>query len=191
MYTRWSCDLDKILAQISLFEKDALPSIEKDLGYPFRNRNLVLTAMMQSGNKNTFSRIQKQSGQNFRLPISPTDLGFLITSSDIADSLAWIGDTAINYAVLSYIWEPGITTEKLHKKRESFETNKNLSGLCDVWNLYRYRFFQDSVEPKEKTLNKIKGTLTEAIFGVIFIEQDLPGIQKALHLIDPTLKGAI
>jgi hypothetical protein len=185
-FSRWVGEQKKMLDQISLFEIHVLPLIADDLGYPFANKNLVLIAMMQRGMRKTFTEIKKQFGESPQLPISPDELDFLIVGPDTAASLAWVGDTAINYAILSYIWEPGITPEKLHDKRKPLETNKNLSDLCDRWNLYSYRFFLDSAEPQQKRLETIKGTLTEAIFGVIFIERDIPGVKKALHLIDPT-----
>jgi len=46
-FSRWAEDLEKILEQISLFKKHAVPLITSDLEYTFGNRNLVLTAMMQ------------------------------------------------------------------------------------------------------------------------------------------------
>jgi dsRNA-specific ribonuclease len=70
-------------------------------------------------------------------------------------------------------------------------TDKNLSKLCDHWELYDYRFYQDSAGPQEKTRETIQGTLTEAIFGVIFVERDIDGIQNALHLIDPAMNGSV
>ncbi len=183
-YSRWVTDLEKILAQISLFEKSALPLITADLG-SFKDRNLILTAMMMRGTRKTFNEIKK-FGEDHQLPISKEDLKYLIDSPETAASLAWIGDSAINYAALLHVWEPGITPEKLHDKRKSLETNKNLSELCNRWNLYQCRFYQDCAERKEKKLEKIQGTFAEAIFGVIYVERDIQGVLEVLPLIDTT-----
>jgi len=184
-FSGWAGDLEKLLNRISLFENHALPLITGNVG-SFRNRNLVLTAMMQRGTGNMFSRIKTHFEKDPHCPVSQDDLDLLIATPDTAASLAWVGDTVIKYAFLYSIREPGLTTEQLHNRRKSLETNRNLSGLCDRWNLYRYRFYHDSAEPQEDRLEKIKGTLTEAIFGVIFIERDIEGVLAALPHIDTT-----
>ena len=188
-FCRWNCELKRILELISRFENHVLPLIKKDLGYSFRDRNLILTAMMQPSVKNTFSEIKTDFENDTQLPISPHEIELLIAVPDTAASLAWVGDSAIRYAVSLHIWEPGSTPEQLHERREAFVTDKNLSKLCDLWKLYDYRFYQDSAGPQEKTLEKIQGTLTEAIFGVIFAERGIDGVQNALHLIDPAKTG--
>jgi dsRNA-specific ribonuclease len=183
-FSRWAEDLEKILEQISLFKKHAVPLITSDLEYTFGNRNLVLTAMMQYGMRNVFSEIKTQFGNDPEHPVSPDDLDWLIAAPDTAGSLAWLGDSAIRFAVSLYVWEPKLTKEQLHNKREALVTDRNLSDLCNHWQLYRYRFYQDSVQPEEKRLEEIKGTFTEAIFGVIFVEKGIEGVLKALPLID-------
>jgi len=183
-FSRWAEDLEKILEQISLFEKHAVPLITADLEYTFGHRNLVLTAMMQPGTRTIYSEIKTVFEHDPKFPVSPEDLDFLITAPDTAASLAWVGDTAIKYAFLFSVRQKEITPEKLHDSRKALETNENLSELCDRWHLYRYRFYQDSPEPQQKKLEKIKGTFTEAIFGVIFVEKGIEGVLKALPLID-------
>jgi hypothetical protein len=186
-FNKWVGTLEILLKRISLFENHALPLITGDIG-SFRNRNLILTAMMQRGMGNTFSKIKTHFEKDPHYPVSQDDLDLLIATPDTAASLAWVGDTAIKYAFLFSIREMGLTPEQLHNRRKDLETNKNLSERCDRWELYRYRFYQDSAEPQEKKLEKIKGTFTEAIFGVIFVERNIEGVQKTMHLIDPAMK---
>jgi|GEM_PF-5183463 len=190
-FSKWNCELIRILERISRFQKHVLPLIKEDLGYSFTDRNLVLTAMMQPSVKNTFSDIKTDFENDTQLPISPQELNLLIAAPDTAESMAWVGDFAIRYAVSLHVWETGLTPEQLHNKREFLVTDKNLSKLCDHWELYDYRFYQDSAGPQEKTRETIQGTLTEAIFGVIFVERDIDGIQNALHLIDPAMNGSV
>jgi len=86
---------------------------------------------------------------------------------------------------LMKIWRTGITTEELHNKRQALENNENLSKLSEKWKLFDYRIHFDPENPKDKTKQTIEGTLTEAIFGVIFIEREMKGVQDAIDLIYP------
>jgi dsRNA-specific ribonuclease len=182
-FKKWVLAFEKIFRQISLFDKNVLPVIETDLNYPFFNRDLVLTAIMQPSVKNPFSEIKKQFGNESEFVISQSDLDLLERCSDVSGSLAWMGDAAIHYAISKNIWEPEITMEELDKKRKSLESDDNLSKLCDTWKLYDNRIHFDPPVPKHATINEIKGTLVEAIYGVIFIEQGFEGVQEAIDLI--------
>ena len=132
------------------------------------------------------AKIKEHFGAEPKNDISYHVLDKLLAVPDEAKSLAWIGDTAIKYAILRDIWNQKLTTEDLHNKRKKLETNENLSSLCDKWKLFDGRIHLDHDVPKMKKLQKIKGTLTEAIYGVIFIERDIGGVQDALSLINPS-----
>jgi hypothetical protein len=176
-------NLGTILDQTSNIKKTVLPLMKKDLGYSFLNENLILTAMVQPSLKNTFSEITRHFENE---PGFKTFQGKIIrlgACPDIALSLAWAGDTAIKYAILKEIWKPGVTTEALHNTRKVLETNENLSILCDRWKLFENRIHFDPPDPKQETISHTKGTLLEAIFGVILIEKEITGVQKALPLI--------
>jgi dsRNA-specific ribonuclease len=184
-FDAWINQLEKILVQISNINSNVLPDIQQDLGnsFSFSNRNLVLTALVQPSVKKIFTEIKTHFRNDLEFVVKPKDLDLLESCSDTAKSLAWIGDTAIKYALLLKIWRPGITPEELHNKRQSIETNENLSILCDKWKLFDYRIHIDPDVPKKMTVSKTKGTLVEAIYGVIFIEQEIKGVQGAIDLI--------
>jgi dsRNA-specific ribonuclease len=184
----WIQDLTLILDQISKIDKIVLPLIKKDLDYPFSDKNLIVAAMVQPSLKKPFNGIKDHfyCKPGFeKIEDIVTKLG---SSPDTAKSLAWIGDTAIKFAILQNIWRPGITPEDLHNKRQSLENNKNLSILCDKWKLFEYRIDFDHPAAQQKKMDKIKGSLVEAIFGVIFIEREIDGVEKALHQIDRSIK---
>ena len=182
-FNKWVLAFEIIFRQISLFDKIVLPVIETDLNYPFFNRDLVLTAIMQPSVKNTFSEIKKQFENDSEFVISRSDLDLLERCSDVSGSLAWMGDAAIHYAISKNIWEPEITPEELDNKRKSLESNENLSILSNTWKLYENRIHFDPNVPKQAKIIEIKGTLVEAIYGVIFIEKGIEGVQDAIDLI--------
>jgi len=182
-FDKWIEQLNIILDQISKIDVQVLPKIKKDLGYPFTNRNLVITALIQPSVKKIFTEIKTHFKNESEFILSSKELNLLENCSDTAKSLAWIGDTTIKYTILLKIWKPGIRTVDLHNQRESFEKNDNLSNLCKTWNLYDNRIHFDPLVPKQKKINKIKGTLVEAVYGVIFIEKGIEGVHEATDLI--------
>jgi ribonuclease-3 len=179
----WIRQLNIILDQITKINETVLPIIKDDLGYSFFNNNLVLIAMCQSSIKNTFTEIKIHfpKGEGFVIPRE--NLDFLENCPEKANTLAWMGDTTIKYAVLLDIWKPGISTEQLHNKRKMYEENENLAKLCDKWKLFDYRIYLDPTVAKSVQLNKIKGTLVEALYGVIFLEKEIDGVRDAISLI--------
>jgi ribonuclease-3 len=68
----------------------------------------------------------------------------------VAKTLAWIGDAAINLAVIFEIWEPLIAKVGiLTNERKKLVENSNLARLCDKWNVYDYRIhFDPQIDPK-------------------------------------------
>ena len=187
-FDRWVKELDIVLKQIGIINTVVLPKIEIDLGDSFSDRNLFLTALIQPSVKKIFSEIKKEfsSTSDFIVPHQALDL--LVSCPDRANSLAWIGDTAIKYSISSKIWDLESSTEDLNDTRKMCESNKNFSELCNKWNLFESRINLDPEDQKLKSVNKIKGTLVEAIFGVVYVEKRIDGVQKALHLIHKSLE---
>ena len=182
-FDKWIEQLNTILDKISKIDEQVLPKIKQDFDYPFTKRNLVLIAFIQPSVKNTFLEIQKQFDNDSEFAIAQADLDLLERCSDVSGSLAWMGDAAIHYAISKNIWEPEITPEELDNKRKSLESDDNLSKLCDTWKLYNNRIHFDPNVPKQAKIIEIKGTLVEAIYGVIFIEKGIEGVQDAIDLI--------
>jgi dsRNA-specific ribonuclease len=187
-FDTWVGKLDSILNQVKKINDLVLPQLEKDLGYSFSNKNLIVIALVQPSLKNTIEEIKVHFKNEPGFKIREEKLNKLGATPDTAKSIAWVGDTAIKYALLMEIWRPGITPEELHNERQALENNENLSKLCDDWKLFDNRIHFDPDVPKDRAMQKIEGTLIEAIFGVIFIERGIAGVQEALHLIHHSLK---
>jgi hypothetical protein len=182
-FEKWIYNLGGILDQISTIKMTVLPSIKKDLHYSLLNENLILIAMVRPSLKNTFSQISGHFENEPGFKKFQEKLTLLEKCPDTALSFAWAGDTAIKYAILMDIWKPGVTPEELHNSRLALETNENFSKLCDRWKLFENRIHCDPQVAKEKTINEIKGSLMEAIFGVILIEKGIDDVEKALPLL--------
>lgn len=182
-YERWLCDLDSIFGQIALFDKECLPLIKGDLSVSFNDRNILLLAIMQGSIRNLFSEIKEHFKAKQDFVLSDEELTFLEESNEYGNSLAWIGDTAFKYALLDTIWKPRITPRELNDERTKIEQNAALAGLCDRWKLFEYRIHLDPPDQKDRSLNKIKGTLVEAIIGIVYIAGEIDAVRKAIPLI--------
>lgn len=174
-FSRWTISLDTILGQITAVDNEVIRMIEKDIGFRFKNRNLVVIALMQPSVKNLFQKILTEFGGD-----TGTDLNFLIKAPEIAESLAWAGDSAIRYAILEKIWNIRDSPENLHNQRVSLETNENLADRFDQWKIFKHRIHLDQTVPEGTTMKKRTGTLIEAIFGIIYIEEGMNGVTKAI-----------
>jgi hypothetical protein len=120
-FDNWIQQLGKILGQIADINQIVLPEIEKDLEHSFTDKNLFLTAMFRPSAKKLFTEIKKHFEDEQGFVLSSMDLDSLECCPDKANSLAWLGDTVIKYAILRDIWKPEIKTENLHNIRESIE----------------------------------------------------------------------
>jgi dsRNA-specific ribonuclease len=187
-FNRWVKEFDIILEQIGKIDADVLLKLKVDLGYSFAHRNLILTALFQPSAKKIFSEIKKEFNLLSDFIVTFENLDSLEKCSDRAKSLAWIGDAAIKFAISSRIWRIDISTEDLNDTRKKYESNENFSLLCDKWQLFESRINRDPEDKKSKSAIKSKGTLVEAVYGVIFIERGIEGVQDALHLIDKSLE---
>jgi hypothetical protein len=179
----WTRDLDSVLLQINSIDKKFLDRIGSDLGSCSPDRNHLLIALIQPNMKKVFKEIRDDPRIDPECIPAGDDLDFLIGAHVITRSLAWAGDNVVNSIIFKNIWSPEKTVQKLHEDRQKLEENKNLTGLCDRWELFEHRLHLDFVDRKIAGPDKIKGTLTEAVFGIIFLEQGVVNEQKALSLI--------
>jgi hypothetical protein len=167
----WMGDLDKILAQIDSVEKVVIPAIESDLnGFKINNRNLVFLALMQPSVKKLIEDIQKEFGDDPDFSLTQEAFDFFIGTPMKARSFAWAGDNVINTIIFQEIWNPEKSVKQLHDERKDCEENKKLSDICNHWKLFENRLQLDTDPKRNARLEKIKGTLVEAIMGVIYFE---------------------
>lgn len=178
--TRTLRKLDKWLEQIqwiydalASIEDRLMPSMEKELGLRFKEKEVFYIAMIQPSTRNLFLEIDTHFKDIHGVPIQ---------LSDLARVLALIGDAVIDIAVIHALWsaateEVGILTQR----RAKIVSNENLAIVCNRWGLYDYRIHFDPKTVTKSEMEHIKGTLVEAIYGVLYVEY---GFDKVLELID-------
>ena len=121
-------------------------------------------------------------------PLKIDEYKELASSGDAANVLALIGDAALDLSVVQTFWDSSLTTVgKLTKKRPGIVANDNLARICDEWNLFNYCLnrLNDPSEKnaKPKTIEHEKGTLIEAIYGVIYLEFGFVELIRTIPLI--------
>jgi len=173
-FSRWIEKIEEILTRIHTIKWKLQPQLEENLGYRLDNSEMLILAFFQPSTKNLFTEIEIHFRKKAGLSLNSDELNELAVLPEVAKTLAWISDAAINLAVIFEIWEPEIVRVGiLTDERKKFVENSNLARLCDKWNLYEYRIhFDPPPDPKLVTRNSIahvKGTIIEAIYGILFL----------------------
>jgi dsRNA-specific ribonuclease len=160
--------------------------LEKILGIKFRNSELFLVAMFQPSTKNLFLELETQYRRSVNDPLGQDGFAEMINLSEMSKVLALIGDAVISSAVLQYLWEPHLgDAGKITQKKAEIVSNNHMAKLCDEWSLYEYRIHFDPGTPGKLEMNHDKGTLLEAIYGIIYIEYKYKMIHRLVsHLIN-------
>ena len=170
--TNWINKIKTIDNSIQNIRKYKLGELEKNINYNFAEPDLVVLSFIQPSVNNLFTELNIYSskvGVNFNF--EP-----YLNLDKAAKVLALIGDAAIDLALVQILWEPNISNVgELTEKRSKFASNENLARICDKWDLYDFRihFDPNKSEIKEETINHVKGTIIEALFGVMYIESGL------------------
>ncbi|EJG06062.1 ribonuclease III [Methanofollis liminatans DSM 4140] len=181
---RWLSSVEEILRQIGSVRLVVMPAVERDLGFSIENDEIFLLALFQPSTKNLFSEINAHF-RDGRCALSPTALAEMARLPEAAETLAWIGDAALKIGVLPQIWSPRLADAGLlSERRKAYESNVNMARLCDRWGLYEHRVHFDP--PVEKgDCDHVKGTLVEAVLGIVFLQCGLKGVARAARLLAP------
>ncbi|MFW9802828.1 MAG: ribonuclease III domain-containing protein [Candidatus Thorarchaeota archaeon] len=183
---KWNQQLSEVLDSLDKIRTELKPRLEDALGLSIREMELLQVAMFQPSTKNLFSELQIQLSMDKRSPLDKEDYDILVSLSEIAQSLALVGDAAISMAVLHHIWQPKATdVGTLTQRRADIVSNEHLAKVCDSWGLYEQRIHFDPASSSKSEMDHDKGTLVEAICGIIYIEN---GFNKVRGLI-PLLVG--
>ncbi|MHA2046220.1 MAG: ribonuclease III domain-containing protein [Candidatus Thorarchaeota archaeon] len=166
---RWEEDIGDIQDSIKRIENELVPRLEKILDIKFRNSELFLVAMFQPND-----------------PLGQDGFAEMINLSEMSKVLALIGDAVISSAVLQHLWEPHLgDAGKITQKKAEIVSNNHMAKLCDEWKLYEYRIHFDPNTPSKSEMNHDKGTLLEAVYGIIYIEYQYKMIHRLVsHLIN-------
>ncbi|MHA2114669.1 MAG: ribonuclease III domain-containing protein [Candidatus Thorarchaeota archaeon] len=183
---RWLLDIAYIQDSLKQIEDKLIPKLEKILKIRFRNSELFLVAMFQPSTKNLFLELETQYRRSAEDPLGQDGFAEMINLSEMSKVLALVGDAVISSAVLQHLWEPHLgDAGKITQKKAEIVSNNHMAKLCDKWKLYEYRIHFDPETPSKSEMNHDKGTLLEAIYGIIYIEHEYKMIHKQVsHLIN-------
>ncbi|MFX1295267.1 MAG: ribonuclease III domain-containing protein [Promethearchaeota archaeon] len=182
---RWLTKLNYILNKIDAIEKELLPTIEAEFQYHFESLDLVKLSFFRPKIKNLFIELQLHLTQT-QIGTIGIDFETLVNLGEAAEVIALIGDSALDLAAAQYFWEPKLSDAgNITKKRSQMVSNENLAKACDHLNLYAYAIPSMAANQfsKEETIEHVKSTLVEALYGIIYIEKGIDAVFKALIVI--------
>lgn len=183
---RWLHDISSIQESLKRIREDLVPELERTLGISFENTELLQVAMFQPSTKNIFLELETQYRRSKNNPLDSEDFEEMINLSEMAKVLALVGDAVISSAVLQHLWEPHLgDAGKITQRKAEIVSNEHMAVLCDIWDLYSYRIHFDPDTPSKSEIEHDKGTLLEAVYGIIYIEHEYKSVVKhVIHLIN-------
>ncbi len=182
---RWLQEIGLIQESLRRIEEELVPNIEKILGIGFVNKELFQVAMFQPSTKNIFLELEIQYRRIKNNPLGSSDFEEMINLSEMAKVLALVGDAVISSAVLQHLWKPHLADAgNITQRKAEIVSNENMAKLCDKWGLYEYRIHFDPDVPSKSEIDHDKGTLVEAVYGIIYIEHQYKRVVNLVsHLI--------
>ncbi|MHA2358973.1 MAG: ribonuclease III domain-containing protein [Candidatus Thorarchaeota archaeon] len=183
---RWLHDIKYIQKCFQRIEDTLIPMLQDILNVKFQSTELFLVAMFQPSTKNIFLELETQYRHSDDDPLGQDGFAEMINLSEMGQVLALVGDAVISSAVLQHLWEPHLgDAGKITQRKAEIVSNEHMAKLCDKWNLYDYRIHFDPETPSKSEVNHDKGTLLEAIYGIIYIEHEYKRVVDLVaHLIN-------
>lgn len=181
-------ELNHMLEQIEKIEKIIIPKLEKLFHLKFQTPEMIMLALTRPSVRNIFENLNIHFKGDQNRPLNLVELTELASSGDAAVVLALIEDAALDLALVQTLWDSSLSkTGELTEKRKKFASNENLAIYCDEWGLYSSRLYRLQNIPDEKTkketVEHVKGTLVESIFGVVYLEFNLKELLRIVPLI--------
>jgi ribonuclease-3 len=173
---RWITQLTSILSLIDQVKDSLRPKLEKVLEVSLHKNELLLVAMFQPSTKNLFLEMMDE------FPSKQEELEHLVALSEMAEALALVGDAAISLAALHHVWQlKAVDVGVLTQRRSDIVNNEHMAELCDNWGLYELRIHFDPHAVSKSEMEHDKGTLLEAIYGIVYIEHGLEKIKELVR----------
>lgn len=180
---RWEEQIQEINDRIKYIKKTLAPIIEKSFDLKIKNKEALVTALFQPSTKNLFLEIEAEYRGNEN-PFKDNSFNDLVSLSEIAKRLALLGDAAIAMAVIHHLWQSEDEVGKLTQDKSTIVSNEHLADLCDKWGLYKHRIHFDPETPSKGEIQHDKGTLVEAVYGIVQMEHGFEHVLKNInHLI--------
>ncbi len=182
---RWVHQLGAVRDGVQRVYSELVPSLERVLGLHLHDKELLVVAMFQPSTKNLFLELEAHHDGPWA-ELFGRRLSDMVWLSEAARALALVGDAAISMAVVHLLWSPRpAEVGHLTVQRARIVSNHNLARLCDRWRLFEYRIHFDPPAPCRSEVEHIKGTLVEAVFGIVYLELGLPAVMPAVsHLVE-------
>jgi len=182
---RWMYQLSSILEGVVQIRENLAPKLEKELGVSLGQNELLQVAMFQPSTKNLFMEVETHFRRSKGNPLGKDGFIDLLALSDMSQVIALVGDAAISMAVLHHLWKPTTADAgTLTQNRADIVSNQNLAKVCDNWNIYEHRIHFDPGIPNQSELEHDKGTLLEALYGIIYIHYGLEKVDELItHLL--------
>ena len=183
---RWRQEIESVQESLRRIREELVPDLERTLKLGFEHKELFQVAMFQPSTKNLFMELETQYHRSKNSPLDSEGYAELINLSEMAKVLALVGDAVISSAVLQHLWEPHLgDAGKITQKKAEIVSNEHMAKLCDKWGLYEYRIHFDPETTSKSEINHDKGTLLEAVYGIIYIEHEYKRIVDVVsHLIN-------
>ncbi|MFW9958740.1 MAG: ribonuclease III domain-containing protein [Candidatus Odinarchaeota archaeon] len=176
---RWREQLKEVQIRLEYIRRQLIPKLEKILGIRIKNIEIVQIAMFQPSTKNLFLELDTHYKNERNNPLEDHEFADLIALSEIAQVIALLGDSVIDMGVLYQLWQPDPSdVGHITQEKSEIVSNVHMANLCDRWGLYEHRIHFDPDVPGKAEIEHDKGTLVEAIFGIIQMEH---GFRKVME----------
>jgi dsRNA-specific ribonuclease len=182
---RWRKQMENMQQGLEYINSNLIPKIERILNLRIKNQELVQVAMFQPSTKNLFLELETHYKNEGVDPLGDHGFADLIALSEVAQVIALIGDAAIDMGVLCQLWRPDPSNVgQLTQEKSKIVSNEHMADLCDRWGLYEHRIHFDMGVQSAAEIEHDKGTLVEAIFGIIQMEYGFTKVMKNIsHLL--------
>ncbi len=175
---RWQEQIQEINKGIRYIKKNLAPKLEKALGLKIRTKEILLAAMFQPSTKNLFLELETQYRRK-KNPFNDNGFDALVSLSESAKRFALLGDAAISMAVIYHLWQTvDEDVGEITQDKSSIVSNEHMADLCDRWGLYKHRIHFDPEIPSKGEILHDKGTLVEAIYGIVQMEHGFKQVLK-------------
>jgi len=178
--------MEYIQTGLEKVRRDLVPKLEQILDLEIVDDELIQVAMFQPSTKNIFMELGTQYLGSHADPLGEEGFAMMINLSEMAQVLALVGDAVISSAVIQHLWEKHLgDAGKITQRKAEIVSNENMARLCDKWGLYEYRIHFDPDKPSKSEIEHDKGTLIEAVYGIVYIEKEYKRIVEIVkHLIN-------
>lgn len=177
---RWQEQIKEMNDGIHYIKKMLSPRLEKELDLKIRRKESLITALFQPSTKNLFLELEIQY-RGKKNPFDDNSFDNLVSLSENAKRFALLGDAAISMAVIYYLWQRDDDVGKLTQDKSSIVSNKHMVELCDRWGLYKHRIHFDPEIPSKGEIEHDKGTLVEAVYGIVQMEHGFEHVLKNIN----------